>query len=183
MVELLDSTRSWLKRGVIAAGCALALAACVSPLESGSGQRGPRFAEVDDPNNANPNAATNNIGSLSEVISRNPNDATAYNTRGAAYARAGRYSEAMSDFNRAVQLDPNLAPAFLNRGLASRQTGRNDAAMQDFNRAISIDANYGPAYLARTSRSATMSAPLPISTAPSTAIPMSRRPTWAAARA
>ncbi|MGL5136933.1 MAG: tetratricopeptide repeat protein, partial [Beijerinckiaceae bacterium] len=92
------------------------------------GARGPQVAELDDPNNANPNAATNNIGSLTEVIRANPSDATAYNTRGAAYARAGRFAEAIADFNKAVQLDANLAPAFLNRGLASRQSGRGDQA-------------------------------------------------------
>src|SRR5687768_15722076 len=48
-----------------------------------------------------------NIGSLSEVIQRNPADPSAYNTRGAAYAKVGRYSDAIADFDRAVQIDPN----------------------------------------------------------------------------
>ncbi|MDF2813678.1 MAG: tetratricopeptide repeat protein, partial [Microvirga sp.] len=63
-----------------------------------------------------------NIASLSDVIQRNPSDPGAYNTRGAAYARVGRYSDAISDFNRAVQIDPNYAPAYTNRALAFRQT-------------------------------------------------------------
>src|SRR5687768_17230037 len=45
-----------------------------------------------------------NIGSLSEVAQRNPTDPSAFNTRGAAYAKAGRYNEAMTDFDRALQL-------------------------------------------------------------------------------
>jgi cytochrome c-type biogenesis protein CcmH/NrfG len=98
--------------GLVVAGLAVALAGCgtFDGGVGGAGQRGPRFAELDDPNNANPNASQNNIGSLTEVITRNPNDATAYNTRGAAYARAGRFNEAISDFNRAIQLDPNQPP-------------------------------------------------------------------------
>jgi Flp pilus assembly protein TadD len=56
-----------------------------------------------------------NIGSLSEVIQRNPNDPSAFNTRGAAYARLARYGDAVNDFNKAVQIDPNYAPAYANR--------------------------------------------------------------------
>ncbi|MGL4240000.1 MAG: tetratricopeptide repeat protein, partial [Beijerinckiaceae bacterium] len=83
-----------------AALLALALAGCET-VGSGVQVRGPQFAEVDDPQSANPNAASNNIASLTEVVNRNPNDATAYNTRGAAFARAGRYGEAIRDFDRA----------------------------------------------------------------------------------
>ena len=90
-----------------------------------------------------------NIASLSDVIQRNPNDPGAYNTRGAAYARVGRYSDAISDFNKAVQIDPNYAPAYTNRALAFRQTNRNDQALADFSRAIQADPNYGPAYIGR----------------------------------
>src|SRR5215204_7191176 len=60
-----------------------------------------------------------NISSPSEVIQRNPSDPAAYNTRGAAYARLARYSDAINDFNKAVQVDPNYAPAYANRALAS----------------------------------------------------------------
>src|SRR5688572_26599153 len=90
-----------------------------------------------------------NIGSLSEVIQRNPNDPSAFNTRGAAYARLARYSDAVNDFNKAVQIDPSYAPAYANRALAFRQTNRNDAALADFSRAIAADPNYAPAYIGR----------------------------------
>jgi len=90
-----------------------------------------------------------NISSLSEVIQRNPSDPAAYNTRGAAYARLARYSDAINDFNKAVQVDPNYAPAYANRALAFRQTNRNDAALADFSGAIAADPSYAPAYLGR----------------------------------
>src|SRR5690606_40097327 len=38
--------------------------------------------------------STENISSLTAVIDRSPNDPGAYNVRGAAYGRAGRYKEA-----------------------------------------------------------------------------------------
>src|SRR5690242_12606710 len=43
-----------------------------------------------------------NIASLTDVITRNPSDPSAYNTRGAAYARVGRYGDAIADFTKAV---------------------------------------------------------------------------------
>ncbi|MGL4325246.1 MAG: tetratricopeptide repeat protein, partial [Beijerinckiaceae bacterium] len=123
----------------------LALAACetVSPLASNTG---PRVAEVETDESG---SQATNISSLSDKISRSPNDAENYNTRGAAYARVGRYREAMSDFDKAIALNPNHAAALTNRGLAHRQSGRNDQALGDFSRAISVNPNYAAAYLAR----------------------------------
>ena len=60
-----------------AAGMAVALAGC----DSVSGLSQPSVAVLDTSSGAD---ASVNIGSLSEVISRNPSDPGAYNTRGAA---------------------------------------------------------------------------------------------------
>ena len=66
-------------------------------------------------------ARAGNIASLTDVIQRNPNDSVAYNTRGIAYAKIGRYQNAIDDFTKAVQLDPKFAAAYTNRALAYRQ--------------------------------------------------------------
>src|SRR5918998_2689264 len=121
---------------------ALGLSAC-GTTSSGPAQR---IAVVEEDTQG---TSSVNIASLSDVIQRNPNDPGAYNTRGAAYARLGRYSDAMTDFTKAVQIDPNHAPAYTNRALALRQTNRNDQALADFSRAIQADPNYGPAYIGR----------------------------------
>ncbi|HXW24985.1 MAG TPA: tetratricopeptide repeat protein, partial [Xanthobacteraceae bacterium] len=60
-------------------------------------------------------AAPTNIASLSEVVQRNPADPQAYNMRGTVLGRAGRYEEALADFDKAVSLDPNYAQAYANR--------------------------------------------------------------------
>jgi tetratricopeptide (TPR) repeat protein len=120
----------------------LALAGCETVSQSAY----PRVAVLEEDTQGTSKV---NIASLSDVISRNPNDPGAYNTRGAAYARVGRYGDAIADFNKAVQLDPNNAPAYTNRALALRQTGKNEQALQDFTRAIQADPNYGPAYIGR----------------------------------
>lgn len=94
-------------------------------------------------------ASPANIASLTDVVSRNPNDPQAYNVRGTVLGRAGRHEEALADFNKAISLDPNYAQAYANRGLVHRQMKRPDAALADYTRAIEIDANYAPAYLGR----------------------------------
>ncbi len=123
---------------------AAALAGCET---YGSATSAPRqFAVVE----TDTTGATNvNIASLSDVIARNPSDAGAYNTRGAAYARSGQFGDAISDFSKSIQLDPNSASAYNNRALAYRQTGRADTAMQDFSKAIANDPNFSAAYIGR----------------------------------
>src|SRR6266566_4289581 len=50
-------------------------------------------------------AAPANIASLAEVVQRNPSDPQAFNMRGTVLGRAGRYEEALADFNKAISLD------------------------------------------------------------------------------
>ena len=56
-----------------------------------------------------------NIASLTQVINNNPRDARAYNVRGSAYGRAGDFSQALKDFDRAIKLNPNFYQAYANR--------------------------------------------------------------------
>ena len=90
-----------------------------------------------------------NIESLTDVINRNPNDSEAYNTRGAAYARIGNFTDAIADFTKAVQLNSKNAAAFTNRALADRQTNHPDLALADFNQALEANPNHVPAYIGR----------------------------------
>ncbi len=85
-----------------------------------------------------------NIASLSDVIQRNPSDAAAYNTRGAAYARAGNYDSAIADFTKAIQLNPSSSSAYGNRRWPTASPDRNDAALQDFTKAINADRTTRP---------------------------------------
>jgi len=107
--------------GVLVVGAAaLALAGCETYGGLGARPTG-NVAEVEVDTSG---ASSANIASLSDVIQRNPNDSVAYNTRGAAYAKIGRYQNAIDDFSKAVQIDPNFAGAYTNRALAYRQIQR-----------------------------------------------------------
>ena len=70
---------------------------------------------------------------------RDPNDAAAYNDRGVAYARKGKYDRAIQDFDQALRLDPNQALAYYNRGLAYRRKGEYKRARSDFSKALALD--------------------------------------------
>ena len=52
-----------------------------------------------------------NISSLSAVIDRNPRDPEAYNVRGSAYGRGGKYREALRDFDKAIERRAEISRA------------------------------------------------------------------------
>jgi hypothetical protein len=82
--------------------------------------------------------SSENIGSLTSVIQSNPRDPEGYNVRGSAYGKAGRYKEALKDFDAALQLNPNFYQAYANRALIYRFMGEDARAVADYNRAIQI---------------------------------------------
>src|SRR5688572_25049861 len=84
-------------------------------------------------------ASEANIESLSAVIARDPSNAESYNVRGSAYGRAGRYREALADFETAIQLNPRFSRAYANRALVHMRNGDVAEAAADYNRAIEAD--------------------------------------------
>ena len=121
---------------------ALALGACSTM----NGQLGATAPESEDAIYASSPA---NIASLTEVVQRNPRDPQAYNMRGSVFGQAGRFSEALADFDQAIAIDPTYSQAYANRGLVYRDTGKLDLALADYDKALSLDANYEAAYLGR----------------------------------
>ncbi|MBD2679611.1 MULTISPECIES: tetratricopeptide repeat protein [Nostoc] len=62
--------------------------------------------------------------------------------RGKTYRLMKRYTEALQDFDRAIELDPKYAWAIANRGVTYRLMKRYTEALQDFDRAIELDPKY-----------------------------------------
>jgi tetratricopeptide (TPR) repeat protein len=69
--------------------------------------------------------------------------------RGNLHHRAGRYVEALADFDRALELDPRNPFAFLLRGGTRRAKGNTAGAVSDFSRAIELNPRVADAFLGR----------------------------------
>jgi tetratricopeptide (TPR) repeat protein len=78
------------------------------------------------------------IANYDQALQLKPDNAGAYNNRGAAYGRKGDYARAIADFNQALQLKPDYAEAYNNRGIAYAGKGDYDRAIADFNQAIQL---------------------------------------------
>ncbi len=75
-----------------------------------------------------------------------PQTAEDYNNRGTDYYNQNNFTQAMSDFNKALEINPNCAPAYSNRGFLYDKQGNFTQAITDYNKALEIDSNYAPAY-------------------------------------
>ena len=77
-----------------------------------------------------------------DAVRKSPHKARPYSNRGEVYLGQSKFTEAMSDFNRAIELDPNYADAYYNRGNTYYYTHKLNQAVADYNRVIELDPNY-----------------------------------------
>jgi Flp pilus assembly protein TadD len=63
-----------------------------------------------------------------------------YNNRGTVLGEKGQFDQAISDFNRAIEINPRYIKAYNNRGIVYRLKGQYDKAILDFNKAIEINS-------------------------------------------
>ena len=63
-----------------------------------------------------------------------------------AKAHLKQYTEAIADYDKAIELDPKLAPAYMNRGVAKYNLKQYSEAIADYDKAIELDPDYAPAY-------------------------------------
>ncbi|CDR09784.1 tetratricopeptide repeat protein [Streptomyces iranensis] len=75
--------------------------------------------------------------------------ALAHTLRGRDHRNAGRYEQALNDYNAALALDPIRKRVRFGRGATYRLMGRYDDALTDFNRAIELDPDYAVALVRR----------------------------------
>ncbi len=92
---------------------------------------------------------TESINLLTAVIDNDTTHRLALAARGAAHLKTGNPKQAISDFNRTLEVDPDYARAYHLRGLAWEAEGDADNALQDFGRAIEKSPEYGAAYYSR----------------------------------
>ena len=84
-----------------------------------------------------------------DVVAKSPKKARPYNNRGNAYIKQGNIQQAISDFNKAIEIYPNYAEAYYNRGTIYDKQGNSTQAISDLSRAIEINSNYVKAYYNR----------------------------------
>jgi tetratricopeptide (TPR) repeat protein len=74
----------------------------------------------------------------SQIRQIDPEDPNAYNKRGIAAAREGRYENALAQFTRAFQKDPGFVEAYYNRALVSIAIGLLGQGVSDFGKVVEI---------------------------------------------
>jgi tetratricopeptide (TPR) repeat protein len=75
--------------------------------------------------------------------------ASAYYRDGVANYHKGKYSEAISYYDKALNIDPKYALAYNARGLAYTDIGSFDKAINNFNSALKLRPDEGTLYLNR----------------------------------
>jgi tetratricopeptide (TPR) repeat protein len=72
-----------------------------------------------------------------------------YNYRGVTYDKLDRYTEAVSDYSRAIELDPSFVLAYNNRGATYERLRKYDDAIMDYTSAIQLTPSLSQAYYNR----------------------------------
>lgn len=76
-----------------------------------------------------------------------PNDKDLPLVAGNIHAHDGHLTEAIGDYNRALQLDPKIAEGYVNRGFVFNDLRQPGNAAKDFQTALDMQNNYGEAHL------------------------------------
>jgi len=97
-------------------------------------QQGPELAESKIDMNELPASAPGLKDTLIDL-----RQAEAFNLQGETNSSKKKYSNAIKDFSRALEIHPNYVDALINRGSAYAQLGRFNDALMDFNHALKFE--------------------------------------------
>jgi tetratricopeptide (TPR) repeat protein len=93
------------------------------------------------------------IETLSRALELDPQSALAFNSRGFAYLKAGRYPQAIQDFESAIRLDSRYANASWNLGVTLKLTGQREAGLGYMQKAAELQRDAYAGLLSRQLRS------------------------------
>jgi tetratricopeptide (TPR) repeat protein len=86
------------------------------------------------------------LADFNAALARNPQLANVYVNRGTALLKTGRFEEARTDFNHAIELGAdNQAVAYFDRGMAEEKLGNLSAAYHDYKSAQNLAPDFRPA--------------------------------------
>lgn len=81
-----------------------------------------------------------------QIFDKNGLIAAIYNNRGLAYYDLGQYTQAISDYTKAIELNPKDAVAYNSRGITYKKLGQYTQAISDYTKAIELNSKYAMAY-------------------------------------
>ncbi|PIB03528.1 hypothetical protein AMR42_18890 [Limnothrix sp. PR1529] len=70
-----------------------------------------------------------------------PDDHKAWNNRGIALVKLGRYEEAIASYDQALQFKPNLYQAWYGKAICYVKQGQVDEAINHLRQAIKLDSD------------------------------------------
>jgi len=73
-------------------------------------------------------------------------DAQFYNNQGIAFDKIGQYDQAISSFNKAIEINPKYTDAYFNRGMAYAAKGQFNQAISDYNKVLESNPRDAEAY-------------------------------------
>ena len=86
------------------------------------------------------------IKDYNEAITLDPDNASAYISRGITKFELEKYFDAIKDYDKFISLAPDFAFAYNNRGLVKADLGHYSDAIEDYDKAIALDPNYALAH-------------------------------------
>jgi len=81
-----------------------------------------------------------------EIINQFPDNAAAWSNRGNAKVSQNKLAEALTDYDKSVELAPSAPDPYLNRGTALEGMKRWQEAIEDYNRVLELDSQDAYAY-------------------------------------
>ena len=89
------------------------------------------------------------MGLFSDALKINAINAIVYNNRGTVLQELKRFEEALTSYDRAIELKSDYADAYSNRGNSLIKLKRVEEALSSYETAIEIKSDYAEAYLNR----------------------------------
>lgn len=89
---------------------------------------------------------TNEITLWSDIVQKSPHKARPYINRGWAFYNEGDINQALSDYNKAIDIDPTLIYPYDDRGLIYAQQGKLAQAITEYDKAIKLNPYFPKVY-------------------------------------
>jgi tetratricopeptide (TPR) repeat protein len=91
----------------------------------------------------------NEIVLWNDVVGKSPHKARPYINRGWGYYNQGNFTQALSDYNKAIKISPEFIYPYDDRGLIFAKEGKFMEAIAEYNKAIKINPYYAEVYYHR----------------------------------